>query len=106
MILNWLRYKKLMVPKYMELKDVLVVAEYFGIQMVEEVEIEASSRRSAKLPEGWVCLNVGGTLFETRRSTLAKASGLITAIREQQDGTYTVDAPNDSKVSPSNMSLD
>ena len=38
--MNWLRFKKLMVPKTMELKDVLVVAEYFGIQEMEKVEEE------------------------------------------------------------------
>ena len=41
MILNWLRFKKLMVPKTMELKDVLVVAEYFGIQeMMEKAGVD------------------------------------------------------------------
>merc|ERR1719290_131801 len=63
-ILNWLRFKKLMVPKNMELKDVQVVTEYFGIQEMEE-EVKKEARAKAKLPDGWICLEVGGTLFKT-----------------------------------------
>ena len=36
-ILDWLRFRKLMVPKNMELKDVQVVAEYFIIEEMEQV---------------------------------------------------------------------
>ena len=102
MILNWLRFKKLMVPKTMELKDVLVVAEYFGIQeMMEKVKEDAKPK--VKLPDGWVCLNVGGTLFETRRSTLAKAPDLLDDMIQKEDGTYIVDGTNNPKVSPSQI---
>ena len=107
-ILDWLRFKKLLVPKNMELKDVQVVAEYFGIQdMVKNVNQEMEekvkeARVKVKLPDGWICLEVGGTQFKTRRSTLQDPclnQKLLESLVEQEDGTYLVDLTSDAKVS-------
>ena len=68
--------------------------------------MEEEAKPKVKLPDDWVCLNVGGALFKTRRSTLGKAPKLLDAILEEEDGTYIVDATVDSEVSPSHRSLD
>ena len=92
-ILNWLRYKEILLGKEVTSKDVIPVADYFGL-----------TELSAKLDNvsDTIRLNVGGTIFETTRGTLTqkpgtKLAGMFTPFSRTSppvtpDGSYFIDA--------------
>ena len=87
-LLNWLRYKKLMFPtSHQHYESVSTVAEVYGIlDLVGYIN-------SLQNDEKKVVLDVGGTTMCTSRETFDKLVGVRDEkIEEQVDGSYFIDA--------------
>ena len=92
-ILNWLRYKEILLGKEVTSKDVIPVADYFGL-----TELSAKLDNVSDI----IRLNVGGTIFETTRGTMTqkpgtKLAGMFTPFSRTSppvtpDGSYFIDA--------------
>jgi len=87
-LLNWLRYKKVMFPtSHQNYESVSAVAEVYGIlDLVGYIKALQNDERK-------VVLDVGGTTMCTSRETFDKLRGVRDErIEEQVDGSYFIDA--------------
>ena len=75
-ILNWLRYKKVMLGTEAVAKDVIPVADYFGLHELCE-ELKEGKKIITEDAYDTIRLNVGGRIFETTRA-------ILTSIPESQ----------------------
>ena len=66
-ILEWLRYRKILLGSDTKPEDLIHVAEYFALN---ELRDALEDHLATSKPRGLVKLNVGGTMFETDESTL------------------------------------
>jgi len=71
-ILDFLRYKSIILPTKLPLEAVLVQARYFGL---DDLILRITERTS----EARVRVNAGGTTFETTRKTLCSQSNSVLA---------------------------
>ena len=68
-ILNWLRYKKVMLGTEAVAKDVIPVADYFGLHELCE-ELKVGKKIITEDAYETIRLKVGGVHFETTKATL------------------------------------
>ena len=102
-ILDWLRYKEILLGKEVPLEDVIPVADYFGLPELHD-KLEALKKPvTDNNNDGEIIrLKVGGEIFETARETmmqkpgskLAKmfTPGSKTSPPVTADGAYFIDA--------------
>lgn len=103
-ILNWLRYKDVILGKEVDARDVIPVADYFGLPELCEklrtiIKPEVTQNNNNV---DVIRLNVGGTIFETSRATLLASPdselakmftpGSETSPPLTKDGAYLIDA--------------
>ena len=98
-ILNWLRYKKIL-GKEVQPDDVIPVAEYFGLPELCE-KLEAMKKKENNNYPDIIRLNVGGTIFETTRKTLTqKPNATANSPRcSLQDPRYRLHSPRTEPTS-------
>ena len=105
-ILNWLRYKDVILGKEVDARDVIPVADYFGLPELCE---KLGTMKKPEVTQNnnnvdIIRLNVGGTIFETSRATLLAEAppysklakmfkpGSETSPPLTEDGAYFIDA--------------
>ena len=66
-ILDWLRYRKILLGSDTKPEDLIHVAEYFALNDLRDA---LEDHLATSKPRGLVKLNVGGTMFETDESIL------------------------------------
>ena len=100
-ILDWLRYSEVILGGA-EAKDVIPVANYFGLQdLIKELEL-LKEPVAKKDDDNIITLDVGGTIFKTTRASLTRnkgsrfaqmfAPGSSTAPPVTKEGNYLIDA--------------
>ena len=98
-ILNWLRYKDVILGKEVDAVEVIPVADYFCLpELSEKLEALKNNNNIADV----IRLDVGGTIFKTSRATLcqqpnSKLARMFTPGSETsppltEDGAYFIDA--------------
>ena len=103
-ILNWLRYKDVILGKEVDAVDVIPVADYFGLpklceklEAMKKPDLTQNNNNHAEI----IRLNVGGSNFEITRSNLTKRPtsklakmfkpGSETSPPLTEDGAYFID---------------
>eukprot|EP00090_Calanus_glacialis_P019068 TRINITY_DN29402_c0_g1_i1.p1 TRINITY_DN29402_c0_g1~~TRINITY_DN29402_c0_g1_i1.p1 ORF type:complete len:226 (-),score=42.63 TRINITY_DN29402_c0_g1_i1:102-779(-) len=106
-ILDWLRYHKVMLPSSLnDYGAVSVVAEYYGLlDMVEHIKtLQTSSIIDEPRDDEKVALDVGGKKMYTTRRTLSVSpvlremfdTRLMKTTKPQADGSYFIDSDPDN----------
>ena len=102
-ILNWLRYKDVILGKEVDARDVIPVADYFGLpELCEKLEAMKKPDFARNINNADIIrLNVGRTIFETSRATLTQkpdsilarmfTPGSETSPPLTKDGAYFID---------------
>merc|ERR1719369_1244907 len=100
-LLNWLRYKKLMFPSsYQNYENVSAVAEVYGIlDLVEHIKSLQKNGRKVVLDVGGKMMCTSRETFDKMRKAMRDKSGTIDEkITENADAVYFIDAdPSDFK---------
>ena len=102
-ILDWLRYRKLMLPSALsDYEGVSVVAEVYGLlEIIEHIKsLQSVNKTEEPQDNEKITLDVGGTKMYTTRKTLAVSPILREmfdprtrhGVKSQADGSYFIDS--------------